>query len=679
MSRQNLDAGVTTGTFRQILNDNFIELYSIASNDSSVRALSGGWDASRTYVNSNSGSLNGVFSLTGNYASVYSTVNTNSATWNSASNYQGTDIKALTGFWDASRTYVNSNSGSLNGVYSLTGNYASVYSTVNTNSANYILVDGNTKGSNISIGTNDSYNLNLETDNISRLTVTNTGKVGIGTTSPNELLTVAGNISASGSYYGNGSLNIKSTTGNAAIEVGGLSGAYIDFKSPETDDLDLRIGTSGTGGYISTQNSTNLHLVPAGNVGIGTFSPNEKLTVAGNISSNNSLYVSSSLFINNNSNEISTLYVITSSVGINTETPNVELTVNGRISSNNVIFSNNGNSNQWNSNYSLVQSKSANWDLAVSSGYQGTDIKALTGFWDASRTYVNSNSGSLNGVYSLTGNYASVYSNVQSKSANWDITYTNQSKYLPLSGGTVTGNITVYGNVSATGNSYFANTVYSTTSALSVVNIGNTGPALYIGNNGTGDIASFYDLDQNVEIFHIGGNNGTFPNVGVKTSTPNVAFTVNGQISSNNTIYSNNGNSDNWNSNYTLVQGNSAKWVLEDFIVACSDEATSLTTTTSAVTFRVPFGMYLNSIRASVNVAPVGSTIIVDVKQTGTSIFSTKLSIDANEETSTTATTPAVISNPNLTDNAKVVVSIDQVGSSTAGSGLKLTFKGYRV
>jgi len=277
------------------------------------------------------------------------------------------------------------------------------------------------------------------------------------------------------------------------------------------------------------------------------------------------------------------------------------------------------------------------------------------------------------------------YTNFSINSAKYSTYDYVNSNFLNITGGTITGktifkdNITIYGNVSATGNSYFANTVYSTTSALSVVNIGNTGPALYIGNNGTGDIASFYDLDQNVEIFHIGGNNGTFPNVGVKTSTPNVAFTVNGQISSNNTIYSNNGNSDNWNSNYTLVQGNSAKWVLEDFIVACSDEATSLTTTTSAVTFRVPFGMYLNSIRASVNVAPVGSTIIVDVKQTGTSIFSTKLSIDANEETSTTATTPAVISNPNLTDNAKVVVSIDQVGSSTAGSGLKLTFKGYRV
>ena len=249
---------------------------------------------------------------------------------------------------------------------------------------------------------------------------------------------------------------------------------------------------------------------------------------------------------------------------------------------------------------------------------------------------------------------------------------TVSGNYLPLAGGTVTGqtqfngNVTVYGDLSATGNSYFANTFYSTTSALSVINIGNTGPALYVGNNGTGDIASFYDLDAGVEVLHVGGSNGTFPNVGIKTSTPNEALTVNGNVSASGSILSYN-------------DGSSSLWKLEDLMLACSDESTNLTTSTSAVTFRVPFAMYLNSVKASVNVAPVGSTIIVDVRQNGSSIFSTLLSIDANEETSTTAAVPAVISNRNLTDDAKIVVSINQVGSSTAGRGLKLNFKGYRI
>jgi hypothetical protein len=96
--------------------------------------------------------------------------------------------------------------------------------------------------------------------------------------------------------------------------------------------------------------------------------------------------------------------------------------------------------------------------------------------------------------------------------------------------------VTIYGDLSASGNSYFANTIYSTTSALSVINIG-TGTALFVGNIGTGDIASFYDLDENVEVLHVGGHDAIHPNVGVKTSTPNKTFTVNGEISASGDIW----------------------------------------------------------------------------------------------------------------------------------------------
>jgi hypothetical protein len=145
------------------------------------------------------------------------------------------------------------------------------------------------------------------------------------------------------------------------------------------------------------------------------------------------------------------------------------------------------------------------------------------------------------------------------------INYVNNG-FLPLSGGIISGatrinnDLTVYGVISATGNAYFSNTVYSTTSALSVLNIGNSGPALWVGNNGSGDIASFYDIDTNVEVLHVGGNNGSFPNVGVKTSSPNVDFTVNGQISANNIIWDANGNSNNWNSVYSNVNSLSGNW-----------------------------------------------------------------------------------------------------------------------
>jgi hypothetical protein len=200
----------------------------------------------------------------------------------------------------------------------------------------------------------------------------------------------------------------------------------------------------------------------------------------------------------------------------------------------------------WDSVYSTVLANSAtNWN------YQGTDIKALTSTWvggNAAFTNLISNSAAyLSSVdlsfLSVSANWNSVYSNVQTNSASYATTSFANAKFLPLSGGTVTGptrfnsNLTVYGNISATGNSYFSNTVYSTTSALSVVNIGNSGPALFVGNNGTGDIASFYDMDQGVEVLHIGGANGDFPNVGIKTSEPNKDFTVKGEISATGDIW----------------------------------------------------------------------------------------------------------------------------------------------
>ena len=118
------------------------------------------------------------------------------------------------------------------------------------------------------------------------------------------------------------------------------------------------------------------------------------------------------------------------------------------------------------------------------------------------------------------------------------------SNFFKLSGGTITGatvinnNLTVNGNLTATGTTTFNNTIFSVTSALSVVHVG-AGPAVWVGNNGLGDIASFYDIDQNIEVLHVGGVNSTFPNVGVHTSNPNERFTVSGNISASNNIYAN--------------------------------------------------------------------------------------------------------------------------------------------
>ena len=115
-------------------------------------------------------------------------------------------------------------------------------------------------------------------------------------------------------------------------------------------------------------------------------------------------------------------------------------------------------------------------------------------------------------------------------------------------------------------------------------------------------------------------------------------------------------------------------------VIAASDESTALTTGDGKVTFRSPYAFTITGISASVNTAPVGSTIIVDVTKNGTSVFSTLLTIDATEKTSATAATPAVLAAAQIAvaEDDEIAVNIDQIGSGTAGAGLKVTIKGYR-
>src|SRR6185503_17809260 len=94
----------------------------------------------------------------------------------------------------------------------------------------------------------------------------------------------------------------------------------------------------------------------------------------------------------------------------------------------------------------------------------------------------------------------------------------------------------------------------------------------------------------------------------------------------------------------------------ESLVIACSDETTAITTGAAKRTFRMPYAFTLSAVRASVGTAPTGSTILIDINESGTTILSTKLMIDATEKTSTTATTPAVISDTSLADDAEITI-----------------------
>lgn len=107
--------------------------------------------------------------------------------------------------------------------------------------------------------------------------------------------------------------------------------------------------------------------------------------------------------------------------------------------------------------------------------------------------------------------------------------------------------------------------------------------------------------------------------------------------------------------------------------LAASDETTALTTGTSKVTARVIGARTLVGVRASLTTAQTsGSTFTVDVNKNGTTVLSTKLTIDNTEKTSVTAATAAVISVTSFADDDEITVDIDQVGDGTA-KGLKVS------
>lgn len=71
----------------------------------------------------------------------------------------------------------------------------------------------------------------------------NTGSTGV---------TVTGTLSATSG------IAIDNTSGYGNIEIGGTSGAYIDLKSPTSDDYDIRLITTGTGGQFLSQDALRL-------------------------------------------------------------------------------------------------------------------------------------------------------------------------------------------------------------------------------------------------------------------------------------------------------------------------------------------------------------------------------------------------------------------------------------
>ena len=123
-----------------------------------------------------------------------------------------------------------------------------------------------------------------------------------------------------------------------------------------------------------------------------------------------------------------------------------------------------------------------------------------------------------------------------------------------------------------------------------------------------------------------------------------------------------------------------AKWSgTESFVLTVGDETTAIAATTAQKTFRMPYAFTLTAVRASLSTAQASGTIFtVDINDSGTTVLSTKLTIDNTEKTSTTAAAAAVISDTTLADDAEITIDVDQIGDSSA-KGLKVILIGFRT
>lgn len=110
------------------------------------------------------------------------------------------------------------------------------------------------------------------------------------------------------------------------------------------------------------------------------------------------------------------------------------------------------------------------------------------------------------------------------------------------------------------------------------------------------------------------------------------------------------------------------------FQVRLKDNTTALTTGTSiGGDFRIsPLrAITIKAVGAYVDTAATGATLLtIDINEAGTTILSTKITLDASEKTSTTAATPAVISDSSIAADAVITFDIDAIGNTTPGTGL---------
>jgi hypothetical protein len=400
------------------------------------------------------------------------------------------------------------------------------------------------------------------------------GEIGINTTTPNKVLTVVGDISAT------------AVISSSAIDIGlyGTGAVLPDVIAQFTADVDnysqintqnLNAGNFASADYVATADngSDTSNYIDLG-INNSNFSDPNYSALGTNdgylyINGGNLLFGTDTghnlIFTTNGllSTDVRMVILSTGNIGIGTSNPGAPLTVVGVISSNNTIIAANGNSELWNSVYTSVQSNSAAWfnealptDITANSANWSeaysfvntnsafifnaiTDVSASSANWDESYSYSNSTSALI----------SSAISDVIATSANWNESYS----YSNSTSAFIFNVIADVSNLSGSWNEAYtyANTVSASTQSVNTA---------VIGNSANWDESYSYSNSTSAFIFNViadvAAASGSWDDTYTTVNT-NSASWGGGALPTDITA-----NSANWQSTYETVSSLSGDWGL---------------------------------------------------------------------------------------------------------------------
>jgi hypothetical protein len=124
----------------------------------------------------------------------------------------------------------------------------------------------------------------------------------------------------------------------------------------------------------------------------------------------------------------------------------------------------------------------------------------------------------------------------------------------------------------------------------------------------------------------------------------------------------------------------------DTIIASCSDERTPIAAgALEKTTFRAPYPLKFNEpgsegyIRASLTLAPQGGPFRLRVTANGVECTDVPIQIDAGSKTSVGSSQAVAMAISSVPDDAEFLVFVDQVGTSFAGSGLKVAITGIKT